>query len=72
MGARQANGIGFHWPVHLPSVPLTSQAIEYKSIGGQCGMVNGSKYEDLSNSHIFIAVAIETGGPWYAQSIELV
>jgi len=30
------------------------------------------KYSQLSNTHVFVPVAIETGGTWHHQAVELV
>jgi len=30
------------------------------------------KYSQLSNTHVFVPVAIETGGIWHHQAVELV
>ena len=31
-----------------------------------------TKYSQLSNTHVFVPVAIETGGTWHPQAVELV
>ena len=31
-----------------------------------------TKYNQLSNTHVFVPVAIETGGTWHHQAVELV
>jgi len=31
-----------------------------------------TKYSQLSNTHVFVPVAIETGGTWHHQALELV
>ena len=31
-----------------------------------------AKYTDIANTHMFIPVAIETGGPWNVEAIELI
>jgi len=40
--------------------------------GGGIIIIMMTEYSQLSNTHVFVPVAIETGGTWHHQAVELV
>jgi len=51
---------------------VVSTAREAGAAANHAATNKNTKYRQLSNTHVFVPVAIETGGTWHHQAVELV
>jgi len=51
---------------------VTNTAREARAAANHAATNKNTKYSQLSNTHVFVPVAIETGGTWHHQAVELV
>ena len=57
--------VGNQWPGNDTSIQAGTAA-------DSAAAAKKAKYTDIANTHMFILVAIETGGPWNVEAIELI
>ena len=64
------------WDVTVPDTyadaHVVSTAREAGATANHAATNKNTKYSQLSNTHVFVPVAIETGGTWHHQAVELV
>ena len=66
------------WDVTVPDRPTYSDAHvvntarEAGAAANDAATNKNTKYSQLSNTHVFVPVAIETGGTWHHQAVELI
>ena len=70
MGAWETNGMGCNSARHLRTV--SRQRHFHSSRNSYRQRSRSQEYTDIANTHMFIQVAIETGGPWNVEAIELI
>ena len=51
---------------------MVNTAREAGAAANHAATNKNTKYNQLSNTHVFVPVAIETGGTWHYQAVELV
>jgi len=51
---------------------VVNTASEVGAAANHAATNKNNKYSQLSNTHVFVPVAIETGGTWHHQTVELV
>jgi len=70
---KQTNGLGYHCPVdtHAES-RVGDTATEAGAAANQAAANEIDRYDELASTHIFYPIAIETGGTWHHQAVELV
>jgi len=51
---------------------VVNTASEVGAAANHAATNKNNKYSQLSNTHVFVPVAIETGGTWHHQAVELV
>ena len=64
------------WDVTVPDTyaqsHLDSISLQAGAAADNAAITKKTKYTGITNSHIFIPVAIETGGSWNAEATELI
>jgi len=64
------------WDVTVPDTYVDSHVVntarEAGAAANHAATNKNTKYSQLSNTHVFVPVAIETGGTWRHQAVELV
>ena len=64
------------WDVTVPDTYADSHVVntarEAGAAANHAATNKNIKYSQLSNTHVFVPVAIETGGTWHHQAVELV
>ena len=64
------------WDVTVPDTyteaHVVNTAIKVGAAANHAATNKNTKYSQLSNTHVFVPVAIETGGTWHHQAVELV
>ena len=64
------------WDVTVPDTYAQSHvndtSIQAGTAADSAAAAKKAKYKDITNTHMFIPVAIETGGPWNVEAIELI
>ena len=71
-----ARGKPMAWDVTVPDTYAQSHvndtSIQAATAADSAAAAKKAKYTDIANNHMFIPVAIETGGPWNVEVIELI
>ena len=64
------------WDVTVPDTYAQSHvndaSIQAGTAADSAAAAKKAKYTDITNTHMFIPVAIETGGPWNVEATELI
>ena len=64
--------IGREVPDTYADAHVVNTAREAGAAANDAATNKNTKYSQLSNTHLFVPVAIETGGTWHHQAVELV
>ena len=71
-----ARGKPMVWDVTVPDTyaqsHLDSTSLQAGAAADNAAIAKKTKYTGITNTHIFIPVAIETGGSWNAEATELI
>ena len=64
------------WDVTVPDTyaqcHVNDTSIQAGTAADSAAAAKKVKYTDIANTHMFIPVAIETGGPWNVEAVELI
>ena len=71
-----ARGKPMAWDVTVPDIYAQSHvsdtSIQAETAADSAAPAKKAKYIDIATTHMFIPVAIETGGPWNVEATELI
>ena len=74
--AKRARGKPMAWDVTVPDTyaksHLDGTSLQAGAAADNAAIAKKSKYTGITNTHIFIPVAIETGGAWNSEATELI
>ena len=72
MGAWETNDLRCNSARHLRIVSRQRHFHSGRNNCRQRSPAKKAKYTDIANTHMFIPVALDTGGPWNVEAIELI
>jgi len=69
---RWSRGRPLAWDITYADAHVVNTAREVGAAANHTATDKNTKYSQLSNTHVFVPVAIQTGGTWHHQAVELV
>ena len=72
MGAWETNALGYNSASTYAQSHVNDTSTQAGTAANSAAAAKKAKYTDIANTHIFIPVAIETGGPWNVEAIEFI
>ena len=69
---RWSRGRPLAWDITYADAHVVNTAREVGAAANHTATNKNTKYSQLSNTHVFVPVAIQTGGTWHHQAVELV